>query len=172
MRSLSQVPSLGAFGSGHRPMPRMLNSVPSPSPSNFPSWHVPPPEKGFVLDTSAAGSQTSEQPAYTNLNHDFERHADQYYGQDFFPPSRGYNSRAPEPPSASSQFSVSPRGKIDPLTFGSTAYPVVYTGGRYKGETDALRASPMLNFTVHLGRQRHGDTLCSYPGNGCVSLCM
>ena len=83
---------------------------------------------GFVLDTSTAGSQTSEQPAYTTLNHDFERHADHYHGQDFFPPSRGYNSRAPDLPSASSQFSVSPRGDIDPLTPGSTVYPVVYTG--------------------------------------------
>ena len=108
-------------------MPRMLNSVPSPSPSPFSSWHVPPPETGFVLDTSTAGSQISEQLAYTNLTHDFERHADPCYGQDFFHPSGGYDSRAPDPPSAPSQFSLSPRGKIDPLVPGSTAYPIVYT---------------------------------------------
>jgi hypothetical protein len=110
-----------------RLIPRILNSMPSPSPSHFSSWHVPPSETGFVLDTSTSGSQTSEQPAYTNLVHDFARHGDHCYGQDVFSPSRGYDSRAPELPCASPQFSVSPRGTIDPFIPGSTAHPIVYT---------------------------------------------
>jgi hypothetical protein len=108
-------------------MPRILNSVPSPLPSHASSWHVPPSEMGFALDTSTSGSQTSEQPAYANFAHDFARHGDHCYGQDFFPPSCGYDSLAPKLPSASSQFSVSPRGTIGPLIPGSTSYPIVYT---------------------------------------------
>jgi hypothetical protein len=108
-------------------MPRVLNSVPSPSPTHFSSWHAPPSEMGIFLDTPTAGSKTSEQPVYTNLAHDFARHGDHCYGQDSFPPSRGYDSRVPELPSASSRFSVSPMGAIDPLVPGSTAYPIVYT---------------------------------------------
>jgi hypothetical protein len=104
-------------------MPCILNSV--PSPSHFSSWHVPPSEMGFVLDTSTAGSQTPELPAYTTLAHDLARHGDP--GQDFLPPSRGYDSRALELPSASPQFSVSQRGTINPLVPGSTAYSFVYT---------------------------------------------
>jgi len=118
---------------------RVLNSVPSPSPTHFSSWHPPPSEMGFVLDTSTAGSQTSEQPAYTNMAHDFARHGDHCYGQDFFPPSRGYDSRAPEPPCTSSQFSVSPRGAIDPLIPGSTAYPIVYTDDTTAKLTNRVR---------------------------------
>lgn len=106
-------------------MPRMQDSVPSPSPSHFSSWPVPPPEMGFALDTSTSGPQNSDPPAYTNLPHDFPRHGS--HGQDFFPPSRGYNSHAPEPPFASPQFSVSSRGTMDPLITGPTAYAVVYT---------------------------------------------
>jgi hypothetical protein len=113
-------------------MPRMLSSGPSPSPTHFSSWHAPPSEMGFVLDTSTVRSQTSEQPAYPPYDtaHDFARHGDHCYGQDFFPPSRGYDSRGPELSSASSQFSVSPKGTVDPLIPGSTAYPIdaiVYT---------------------------------------------
>ena len=108
-------------------MPYKLNSVPSPSSSQFSSWHVRPSEMGFISDTSTTGSQTSEQPAYTNLAHEFARHGDYCYGQDFFPPSRGYDSRAPEHPSASSQFSVIPRGTVNPLIPGSTANSIVYT---------------------------------------------
>lgn len=103
------------------PPGRIQNSVPS-SPS---SWHVPPSEMGFVLDTSTAGSQPPELPEYTNLAHDLARHSDP--GQDFLPPSRGYDSRAPEFSSASPQFSVSPTATINQLIPGSTAYPIVYT---------------------------------------------
>lgn len=106
-------------------MPRILNSVPTPPPSHFSSWHVPPSEIGFAMDTSTSGTQTSEQPAYPNLAHDFARHGG--HGQNFLPPSRGYESRAPEYPSASPQFDVSPRGTIDPLFPGPTAYAIVYT---------------------------------------------
>lgn len=89
---------------------------------------MPPPfETGFVLDTSTAGPQTSEQPVYTNLVNDFAHHGDHCYGQDLFPPSRGYDSRVSGHPPTPSQFSVSPRGAIDPLVPEPTAYPVVYT---------------------------------------------
>ena len=108
-------------------MPRVLNSVPSPSPTHFSSWHAPPSEMGFVLDTSTTGSQTPEQPAYTNMAHDFARHGDHCYGQEFLPPSRGYDSRVPELPCASPRFSVSPRGTNNRHIPGSTPYPIVYT---------------------------------------------
>jgi hypothetical protein len=36
-----------------------------------------------------------------------------------------------------------------------------------------LRTAYVANAsTVNQGRQRHGDALCSYPGNGCVTLCV
>lgn len=112
-------------------MPRILSSMSSPSPTHFSSWHIPPSEMGFVLDTSTARSQTSEQPTYTgppyDTAHDLARHGDHCYGQDFFPPSCGYNSRAPEPPSAQSQFSVGPKGTVDTLIPGSTTYSIAYT---------------------------------------------
>ncbi|KAN0113842.1 hypothetical protein V8E52_007314 [Russula decolorans] len=60
------------------------------------------------------------------MAHDFARHGDHCYGQDLFPPPRGYESRVPRP-SASPRFSVSPRGTIDRHIPGSTPYPIVYT---------------------------------------------
>jgi len=82
---------------------------------------------GFVPDTSTAGSQTSEQPAYTNMAHSFARHGDHCYGHDNFPSSRGYDSRVPELSTAPSRFSASPRGTIDLHIPGSTAHAIVYT---------------------------------------------
>ena len=122
--------------------PRILNSVPSPSPSHFSSWHVPPSEMGFVLDTSPAGYQTSEQPAYPNSAHDFARHGDHGQGY-YFPPSRGYDSRAPvaELPSISPQFSVDPaaRDTVDPPIPRSTVYPIIYTDDTTKKLTSRVR---------------------------------
>ena len=99
----------------------------------------PPSETGFVLDTSTAGPQTSEQPAYTNLANGFAHHGDHCYDQDLFPPSRGYDSRTPGPPSAPSQFSVGPRGAIDPPVPESTTYPVVYTNDTMVKLTSRVR---------------------------------
>jgi hypothetical protein len=100
--------------------------VPSPSSLNSTSWHIP-----TVPDTSTAGSQASEQPAYTNPAYDFTRPGHYHHGREFFPPSRGYyDARALEhplePPSASTQF-ASPRGMIDQRYPATTAYPVTYT---------------------------------------------
>jgi hypothetical protein len=120
-------------------MPRTLDLVPSPSPTHLSSWHASPSEMGFVMDTSTAGSQTSEQPAYANMVHDFSRHGDHCYGQDIFPPSRGYDPHVPELPSASPRYSVSPRGTIDPHVPRSTAYPIVYTDDTTAKLTSRLR---------------------------------
>ncbi len=118
-------------------MPRLLNSVSSPPPLHFSSWNVPS-ETGSVPYTSTAGSQVSGQPAYTNLVHDFARHGDYCYGRDFFPPSREYDARAPDIP-ASSQFIISPRGTIDPLVPGTTAYTIVYTDDTRAKLTNRVR---------------------------------
>jgi hypothetical protein len=86
---------------------------------------------GSAPDTSTDGPQTSEQPAYMNLSHDFSRHGDYHYVRELFPPSRGYHdARAQghtlESPSASSQF-ITPRGMVDQCSPGTAAHPVIYT---------------------------------------------
>jgi hypothetical protein len=108
--------------------------VSSASPLLSPSSHIfSETRSGF--DTSTAGSRNSEQPADTNLAHDFARHGDYFHGRESVPPSRIYDGRALnqplDPPSgpASSQF-INPRDMVDqhPRTEAHPlAHPVMFT---------------------------------------------
>lgn len=99
------------------------------SPIHSPPWHISS-ETGSVPDTSTSGSQTSEQPAYTNLPYDFSRQADYSYGRESLPPYRGYDARTlehpPVPPSASSQVN-SQRSMMGQFLPRTTSHPILYT---------------------------------------------
>ncbi|KAH9989567.1 hypothetical protein BJV77DRAFT_1129740 [Russula vinacea] len=71
-----------AFENIARPMPRLPYPVTSLPPLHS-SWHIPS-EAGSVPDTSIAGYQPPEQPAYTNQPHDFARHGDYGFGREPF----------------------------------------------------------------------------------------
>ena len=121
-------------------MPRLPYPVTSLPPLHS-SWHIPS-EAGSVPDTSIAGYQPPEQPAYTNQPHDFARHGDYGFGREPFPPPRGYDTRALEypldPHSTSSQF-TSPRGMIDQRIPRTTVHPVIYTDDAGMKLCDTIR---------------------------------
>jgi hypothetical protein len=129
-----------AFETTARHTPRLPYPVTPLSPLHS-SWHIPS-ETGSVPDTSIVGYKDFEQPAYTNLAHDFTRHGDYGFGRELFPPSRGYDARALQypldPHAASSQF-TSPRGMVDQLIPRTTAHPIIYTNDAGMKLCDTIR---------------------------------
>ncbi len=154
----------------------LSNSVSSPSPLHFPSWHVPS-ETGSILGTSTTGSQTPKQPGYANLAHDFAPHgADCFYGRDFSQSSRGYDAHVPDLPSASSQFIVSPRDMIVPLVPGTMAYPVVYTDDTRVKLTSRVRrqcfnCESKATTTWRRSRLTSGKWVCLSVCSRCKTNC-
>jgi hypothetical protein len=116
--------------------------VSSASPLLSSSWHIFS-ETGSVLDTSTAGSRNSEQPACTNLAHDFARHGNYCNGREPVPHVRRYDGRAlnqpldPSSESASSQF-TNPRDMVDQHP-RIEAHPVMFTDDAGLRLCDRLR---------------------------------
>ena len=158
-----------AFENIAQPTPRPLYSVSSASPL-LSSWHTFS-ETGSVLDTSTAGSRNSEQPACTNLAHDFARHGNYYNGTGPVSYSGRYDGRAlnqpldPPSESASSQF-TNPRDKVDqhPRT---EAHPVMFTDDAGLRLCDRLRrrcfnCKTTTTTTWRRSTLNPGKLVCSY----------
>jgi hypothetical protein len=107
---------------------RLPEPVSFQSPLQTSQWHIPS-ETGS--DTSTARSAHPEQQPHTNMD-DFSGRGDCCHGREFFSPARGCDARTSnqplDPPSAlSPSFATGPRNAIDPLSPGTTAYPVIFT---------------------------------------------
>ena len=141
----------------------------SASPLLSSPWHTFS-ETGSVLDTSTAGSRNSEQPARTNLAHDFARHGNYCIGREPVP-QRRYDGRAlnqpldPPSESASSQF-TNPRDMVDqhPRT---EAHPVMFTDDAGLRLCDRLRrrcfnCKTTTTTTWRRSTLNPGKLVCSY----------